>query len=581
MNLRAFRLVLSILSSLGIAQGLDSPVALAQEPTGVRLERLVGGEGLGRALGLVEPPSEPGRLFVPLQSGEIRIIDNGVLVPGAFLDISDRIDCCESERGLLGLAFHPKYKKNGYFYVVYVNRKSRTVVSRFSVSADRNLADASSEEEIIRWKQPDLPHNGGAIQFGPDGLLYLGSGDGGVRGNAQDLGNVLGTILRIDVDSAFPYAIPEDNPFVAEPGARGEIWVYGLRNPWRFSIDAQTGDLFLGDVGGSQWEEVSYLAGGSSGGANFGWPIMEGPLCLKREQECAVDSLVGPIISYPHDDNQPCDSVTGGYVYRGPDTPTLPGFYIFGDFCRGQIWGARRNQAGNWVVNRLLDTARLITSFGEDAAGTLYVVTFRDGIFELIGQNMFASDFESGSALDWSQQRGEVAVIGPGLRRSESALEISAGSGKSFVRSKHPSGETTFRVAFDLDVNDVNLANESAEIFRLAGGSSRGHVRLVLAQDESRYHLKLLVRQNSGGFVEVGSTRVPRSRRVRIGLDWMAASGPDAADGQVTLSKNGKARVSAAGLDNSRRKVSSASLGFPSGSTGSGSYLVDNYVSTP
>lgn len=578
---RATLLALGLLIGSGLTPILDPASASAQEASGIRFELVVNGDNLGRALGLVDPGDGSGRLFVPQQSGRIRILENDVLLPTLFLDIADRISCCENERGLLGLAFHPRYKKNGFFYVVYVNKKSRTIVSRFSVSGNRNLADASSEEEIIRWKQPDLPHNGGAIQFGPDGMLYLGSGDGGIRDNAQDLGNLLGTILRIDVDSAFPYAIPEDNPFVGDPKARGEIWVYGFRNPWRFSIDHETGDLFIGDVGGRLWEEIDYLPGGSPGGANFGWPIKEGPLCLRREQDCADESLVSPIFAYPHDESEPCNSVTGGYRYRGPSVPTLTGFYIFGDFCRGEIWGARQNLTGNWVVNQLIDTNRLITSFGEDANRNLYVVTFRGGIFRLVGQHLFASDFESGNALDWSHRRGNVMVVPEGLKRSSGALEIEAGGDKSFVRSKHPSAEKTFRVGFHLNVNDVNLANASAEIFRLAGRSNRGHVRLILEQSETRYWLNLMVRNNSGRFFSLGRTRVPRSRTVRIELDWMAASGPDVSDGQIMLSKNGKVRVAATDLDNDRRKIGVTTLGFPAGSSGSGTYHVDNYVSTP
>ncbi|MCP4204535.1 MAG: PQQ-dependent sugar dehydrogenase [bacterium] len=578
---RLILLVTTVALALGLTTALRPPAALAREASAVRLDLMVGGEALARALGLVDPGDGSGRLFLPQQSGQIRILDNGVLLPTVFLDISDRISCCESERGLVGLEFHPRFKRNGYLYVVYVSKKSRTVVSRFSVSNNRNAADPASEEEIIRWKQPDLPHNGGAIAFGPDGYLYLGSGDGGTRNSAQELDNLLGAILRIDVDSAFPYAIPEDNPFVGDPDAREEVWVHGLRNPWRFSFDRKTGDLFIGDVGAHLWEEVSYLAGGSPGGANYGWPIKEGPRCLRREEDCADESLVDPIIAYPHDDDEPCDSVTGGFLYRGPAVPTLPGFYIFGDFCRGEIWGARQNQAGNWVVNRLLDTDRLITSFGEDANGNLYVVTFREGVFRLVGQNLFASDFESGDTRGWSQSRGNVVVIGKGLKRSGAALEINAGSVKSFVRSKHPSAEKTFRVGFDLNVNKVNLSDDTAEIFRLASGTQRGHIRLVLEQDGNRYWLHLLARNNSGAFFSLGRTGVPRSRTVRIELDWMAASGPGAGDGQVTLSKNGKPRISAANLDNDRRKIGSATLGLPAGSGGAGTYLVDNYVSTP
>ncbi|MFQ5526277.1 MAG: PQQ-dependent sugar dehydrogenase [Thermoanaerobaculia bacterium] len=579
---RATRLAAVLVVLVSQSPDLGLRIASAQEPTGARIELLANGEDLDRALGFVDPSDGSGRLFVPLQTGHIRIIENGRVLPADFLDISSRVECCENERGLVGLEFHPKYKKNGFFYVVYVNQKNRTIVSRFSVSNNPDVADPSSEEEIIRWRQPDLPHNGGAIEFGPDGLLYVGSGDGGSRDTAQDRDNLLGSILRIDVDKDFPYAIPDDNPFVGDPDARGEVWLYGLRNPWRFSFDSVTGDLFIGDVGGRQWEEVSYLPGGSPGGANYGWPIKEGPACLRGDDECDDESLVSPIIAYPHDQDAPCNSVTGGYRYRGPGVPTLPGFYIFGDFCRGEIWGARQNMAGNWVVNRLIDTEQLITSFGQDAEGNLYVVTFREGIFRLVGQNLFASDFESGNALDWSERRGNIQVTSPGLRSSGSALEIEAGSEKSFVRSKEPSAEKTLRLGFHLNVNNVNLANGSAEILRLAGSAKRGHLRLLLEQHGGKYRLNLLARANSGRFFSLGSTKVPRARTVRIELDWMSASGPGANDGQLTLSRNGKVRIATIDLDNDRRKVSSVTLGFPAGASGgAGSYFLDKYVSTP
>lgn len=553
--------------------------ASAQEATGVRFELALESDELGKTLGIVDPGDGSGRLFLTQQSGQIRVMANGVLLPVPFLDIADRISCCSNERGLVGLAFHPKYKKNGYFYVVYVNQKSRTIVSRFSVSTNRNVADPSSEEEIIRWRQPDLPHNGGAILFGPDGMLYLGSGDGGERDNAQDLGNLLGGILRINVDRAFPYAIPKDNPFVGVPGAREELWVYGLRNPWRISFDRETGDLFIGDVGASRWEEIDHLPGGSPAGTNFGWPIKEGPLCL-RDAECDNEDLAAPIVSYAHDEDEPCNSVTGGYYYRGPNVPTLPGFYIFGDFCRGEIWGARQNLAGNWVAHPLIDTNRNISSFGEDTEGNLYGVSYDGAVYRVVGQDLFASDFETGNTLDWSQRRGEIKV-GLGLRRSDAALEAQASAGPTFVRSKHPTAEKTFRVGFDLNVNGVNLAETSTEIFRLAGSSSRGHVRLFLEQENNRYWVNLHVRNDSGKFFSVGRTRVPRSRSARIEFDWMAASTAGADDGQVLLFKNGKVRIVAADLDNDRRKVTAATLGFPAGANGSGSVFFDNYVSTP
>ncbi|MCP4204536.1 MAG: PQQ-dependent sugar dehydrogenase [bacterium] len=560
---------------------LEFPVAAQNAPAaGIRLEKILDGEAIGRATGLVDPLDGTDRLFIVQQAGQIAVLENGVLLPRLFLDLSKKITCCENERGLLGLAFHPDYENNGFFYVVYSDKQSRTVVARFSVSSDPNVGDRSSEERIIRWNQPDLPHNGGAIAFGPDGHLYLGAGDGGTRETAQDLESLLGSILRIDVDSAFPYAIPEDNPFVGDPNARDEIWVYGLRNPWRFSIDHRTGDLFIGDVGAAQYEEINYQLGSSAGGENFGWPIKEGPRCILSEDACADESLVAPIISYPHKAGT-CNSVTGGYRYRGAKVPTLPRFYIFADFCRGDMWGARRNEAGAWVVNELLQSGLLITTFAEDSKGNLFFVHFRGDVYRVVGQYLFASDFESGDTLGWSQRHGGISVAPEGLKRSSAALEVEAGRGKSFVRSKQPSAEKTFRLAFDLNVNRVNLANGAAEILRLTGSGKKGHVRLTLEQTGEAYFLNLLTRQDTGGFTQSGRTVVPRSRTVRIDIDWMAASAAGANDGQIEVFKNGKRRIFTADLDTDRQKVSSVTLGFPAGSSGAGTILIDNYVSTP
>ncbi len=578
-HLQTLVTILALWLSMSLA--LTASTAAQPPPAGIRLEKLLDGEHLGRTAGLADPGDGSNRLFIVQLSGQIAILKNGALLPEPFLDISKKVLCCENAHGLLGLAFHPDYENNGFFYVVYSDKRSRTVVARFSVSSDPDIADSSSQERIIRWNQePDLPHGGGAIAFGPDGYLYLGSGDGGVRATAQDLESLLGSILRIDVDSAFPYAIPDDNPFVDNLNARGEILVYGLRNPWRFSLDRTTGDLFIGDVGAAQYEEIDFKPGTSSGGENYGWPIKEGPRCILGEDQCADETLVAPIIIYPHKDGT-CNSVTGGYRYRGPKVPTLPGFYIFGDFCRGVIWGARRNDAGAWVVNELLQSGVLITSFAEDSEGNLLLVHFRGDIYRIHGQELFASDFESGDTLDWSRRRGGVTVVASGLARSTHALEVAAGSGKSFLRSKHPSAEKTFNVAFDLNVNRVNLANRSAEIMRLAGSGKRGHVRLMLEQDGDAYFLNLWTREDTGGFAQVGRTVVPRSRTVHIEIDWMAASAPGADDGQIKLFKNSKLRISATDLDNDGHKIGSVTLGFPAGSSGAGTFLVDNYVSTP
>ncbi len=551
-------------------------------PSGLRLEQILEGDEIGRVTGLVDPKDGTNRLFIVQQSGEIRVLENGVLRPKLFLDVSNKVECCDNERGLVGLEFHPAYENNGFFYTVYVDLDDRTVVSRWRVSADPNVADTTSRQTIIRWNQPDLPHNGGALAFGLDGYLYVAAGDGGTRQTAQDLESLLGSILRLDVDSAFPYAIPEDNPFVGNPDALDEIWVYGLRNPWRFTIDRRTGDMFIGDVGAATFEEINFQPAGSGGGENYGWSVLEGSRCIAGEgaPECEDESLTAPIILYGHKEGT-CNSVTGGYRYRGPQVPTLPGFYIYGDFCRGDIWGARRNQAGNWVVNELLPSGLLITTFAEDSKGNLYLAHFRGDIYRLVGQQLFASDFESGNALDWTQRRGDISVVDGGLKRSEHALEISIGGGKSFVRSKHPSSETTFHLGFDLNANNVNLANGAVEIMRLAGGGKRGHLRLTLEEIAGDYFLGLQVRADSGGFSSLGRTVVPARRTIRIELDWLAASGPGADDGEVTLSKNGKVRIAAADLDTDRKKISAVTVG-PSGSTGgSGSILIDNYVSTP
>lgn len=580
-SLRVFAVREFVVLALLLSFASSAP-AFASSASGIRLEQVHNGKGIGHVVGLVFPGDGTDRLFVVQQTGEIGILKDGVLHPQPFLDVSDRVVCCDNERGLLGLAFHPDFADNGYFFIVYVDERSKTVVSRFTVTSDPDVADGFSEEEIISWDQPDLFHNGGAIQFGPDGHLYLGSGDGGTRDAAGELDNVLGTILRIDVDSAFPYAIPADNPFVGDTESRGEIWVYGLRNPWRFTFDRETGDVYIGDVGSTRVEEIDFQAAGSPGGDNFGWPIMEGDRCNSGEAEsgCDNDGLVAPIISYPHEDGT-CNSVTGGYRYRGPSVPTLEGSYLFSDFCRGRIWGARRNRSGNWVVNELLKGSPWVTTFGEDDDGILYLARYGGDIYRIVGQSLFEADFETGHPRRWSRRRGAVAVIPRGLRRSDYALEIGLRGRRAFVRSKHPSAETTFRLGLDLRLDEVKLEGGSAEILRLADRRKVGHLKLTLERIDGDYRLNLLVRPNEGRFTWIGRTSIPRSRTVRIELDWMAATGPDVLDGQVSLSKNGRLRVFAANLDTHGKNVDSVTVGLRSAISGSGSILIDNYVSTP
>jgi glucose/arabinose dehydrogenase len=315
-----------------------------------------------------------GRIFIVLQGGRIFIFDGSQVLPQPFLNIGPIISS-GGERGLLGLAFHPSYGTNGFFYVDYTDTGGNTVIARYSVSGDPNVADPNSASILLNINQPFSNHNGGQIQFGPDGLLYIGMGDGGSGGdpqnNGQDLATLLGKILAIDVDGGAPYAIPPNNPFVDTPGALPEIWAYGLRNPWRFSFDRQTGDLFIADVGQRLWEEVNFQPSDSTGGENYGWRLMEGNHCFNPSAGCNDGSLTLPIIEYSH--NLGNCSVTGGYRYRGAQNPGLAGIYFFADFCTGIIWGATEDGPGNWTTFEILDTPLSISTFGEDESGEIYV----------------------------------------------------------------------------------------------------------------------------------------------------------------------------------------------------------------
>lgn len=323
------------------------------------------------------------RLFIVLQGGQVVIWNGAGVLPTPFLDISDRVSS-GGERGLLSIAFHPRYPENGFFFVNYTNLNGHTVVARYRVSSDPNRADAASAKQVLFIEQPFSNHNGGQMQFGPDGYLYIGMGDGGSGGDpgnrAQSLETPLGKMLRIDVD-ADPYAVPPSNPFVATAGARPEIWATGLRNPWRFSFDRATGDLWIADVGQGSWEEIDFQPASSIGGENYGWRRMEGTHCFNPASDCNPGNLVLPVIEYNHTGGA-C-SVTGGYVYRGAGSPRLQGMYIYGDYCNGKIWGATRNGTGPATVKELLDTTFFISTFGEDANGELYVANHGGTVYRL------------------------------------------------------------------------------------------------------------------------------------------------------------------------------------------------------
>ena len=304
---------------------------------------------------------------------------NGELSSVPFLDITDRVGSGGSEQGLLGLAFHPDYAQNGLFIVNYTDQQGATVVARFSVSSDPARADPASEAVLLTVRQPASNHNGGHLAFGPDGHLYIGLGDGGGAGdrygNGQNGQTLLGAMLRLDVDSGVPFAVPADNPFVGTPAVRDEIWALGLRNPWRFSFDRLTGEMYIADVGQNKYEEVNIQRADSGGGENYGWPIMEAAHCFPEGSGCDRSGLVLPVAEYDH--SQGC-SVTGGYVYRGSEFSILTGIYLFGDYCSGRIWGLAPAGDG-WRVAELAQESIQISSFGEDEAGELYVLNLGGG----------------------------------------------------------------------------------------------------------------------------------------------------------------------------------------------------------
>lgn len=327
-----------------------------------------------------------GRMLVTEQDGRIWAFDPaGGAVPAAteFLDITDRVSSRRSEEGLLGLALDPTDAGSVYVYYSAADPR-RSVVSRFAVSADGSRVDPDSELVILEVGQPFANHNGGQIAFGPDGYLYIGLGDGGSAGDplgsGQDTSSLLGSILRIDVSQSAPgqpYTIPPDNPFASGDG-RGEIWAYGLRNPWRFSFDRNTGELWAGDVGQNRWEEIDLI----QRGANYGWNVLEGSHCFSA-RDCDPTGTVPPVWEYSLD-GQPC-SVIGGYVYRGAAVPWLRGVYVYGDFCSGEVFGLRYADGRVVEHQRLADTELRIMSFGEDNDGEVYLLSQKSGIYRLGG----------------------------------------------------------------------------------------------------------------------------------------------------------------------------------------------------
>jgi glucose/arabinose dehydrogenase len=328
--------------------------------------------GLYRPVDIQPANDGSNRLFIIEKNGYIRISENGQLLDAPFLDITDRVNEEGNEMGLLGLAFHPDYEKNGYFYVNYTGAGGHTRISRFQASG--NSADKNSETILLFIEQPFQNHNGGALAFGPDGYLYAALGDGGKAGdpfkNGQNTASLLGKILRLDVTNGDPYSTPADNPFGSE------IWAYGLRNPWRISFDRGTGDLWIGDVGQNQWEEIDYLPASWGSGANFGWSVMEGSHAYDSEPQ---SGMLLPAAEYSHAEGG-C-SVTGGYVYRGA-MPEWNGAYLYGDYCSGKIWALILSN-GMWQSQVMFETGVTITTFGQDESGEIYFASDNGNIYHL------------------------------------------------------------------------------------------------------------------------------------------------------------------------------------------------------
>lgn len=392
--MRAPALVIAGLAVLGglSGVGLDAlrhraaPAALAQanppaDPRTIRIafDNVVGDVDI--PVDIAHAGDGSGRLFVVEKPGRIRIVKGGQLLPTPFLDITDRVEAAANERGLLGLAFHPQYATNGHFYVYYTSkavrgrRRGDLVIARYAVTADADRADAGSEAQLLTVEHfQNGNHNGGNLEFGPDGHLYIGTGDGGGGGDpfgaGQDLETLLGKMLRIDVDSAEPYGIPPSNPFVNSPRRAPEIWAYGLRNPWKFAFDTASGDLYIADVGQNAWEEVNFQAADSPGGENYGWSVMEGAHCFNPASNCDQRGKVLPVAEYNHSLGL---SITGGEVYRGEAYPGLAGTYFYADYSRGRIWALSRGGDGAWRNAEIMTGKNGITTFGRDEDGEIYI----------------------------------------------------------------------------------------------------------------------------------------------------------------------------------------------------------------
>jgi glucose/arabinose dehydrogenase len=435
-------------TALLIAAGVLLSVAIDFAHADTRLVPAVA--GLQNPVDIANARDGSGRLFIVEQPGRVRVAKNGQLTVTPFLDLTALVQF-GVEQGLLGLAFHPQFRDNGLFFVNYTRRPDgATVVARYRVSTtDPDRADPASVVQLLLIPQPFDNHNGGAVKFGPDGYLYVATGDGGAANDpgsrAQNTFEWLGKLLRIDVDRGVPYAIPPDNPFANGIAGRPEVWAYGLRNPWRISFDRQTADLYIADVGQGAVEEVDFVPAGTGAGANFGWRVMEGSRCtgLGGGPACGSTTLIPPVIEYTHAFG--C-SITGGSVYRGTQAPALFGRYLYGDYCSGTLWSAARDEHGVWMTRQERAAGIAFTTFGEDEAGELYLANANDGTVYRIAADATANSVNVieyyHAALDHyfiTTLPTEVAALDDGILRGWSRTGLtfqtyaSAGSGMSPV----------------------------------------------------------------------------------------------------------------------------------------------------
>lgn len=419
---------------------------------------------IGQAIGLtsfatgfsspvdIQHPAGDARLFVVQKTGAIRILNsNGSINPTNFLTLTTATISNGSERGLLGLAFHPNYATNGYFYVNYTNTAGNTVIARYTVSANPNVADATSATIILTVAQPFSNHNGGSLTFGPDGYLYIGMGDGGSAGDpgnrAQNINENLGKMLRIDVDSASPYGIPADNPFVGIAG-NDEIWATGLRNPWKYSFDMANGDLWIADVGQNEFEEINKIVAPTPTGLNFGWKCYEG----NAEYSTCSGSLTYtfPVAEYTHSSGA-C-SITGGYVYRGSLYPNLVGKYVFADYCSNKI--GYINNAGTIVWTTAFSGTN-ITTFGQDINGEIYVGGSGNGVIYKLKD----------TALSTSSYDKDKFDIYPNPASNEVFLKTNGLQFPASVTIVDTSGKTLMQQTIDAATNALSIATLQSGLY--------------------------------------------------------------------------------------------------------------------